>query len=330
MQKNKHELFKIRALTNFFGIYQHGKYSEIDKKFGFALEDQSRALMVADEFKDLRLKKIYRNFIVNAHKTNGNFCQFYYEDNEGNILISDVYNCSEEAMGITLWALLKSYKRKDKQINEITNNLISKATKWGHVRSLSSALLGLSSLQKQTVAEKKILNKIFKFYKNNSEPNWQWFEQKLTYANAIIPWSLWKIAKNRGNIKARRIAEITTKFLINRCQKNGIPLVIGCKGWHCKGEFELPEYDQQPIDAAYMVCCLETAYETTGDNYYLEWLIKWWKWFYGNNLKNVCMIDNKGCCYDGITITGVNENQGAESNICYLMALAVIKRMKII
>ena len=108
-----------------------------------------------------------------------------------------------------------------------------------------------------------------------------------------------------------------------------MPLVVGCKGWHYKNECEMPEFDQQPIDAAYMVCCLETAYETTGDKYYLDWLIKWWNWFYGNNTRGVCVIDNKGACYDGITIEGVNENQGAESNICYLMALAAIKRLKI-
>lgn len=330
MQKPKHELIKIRALTNFFGIYQHGKCGEIDKKFGFALEDQARALMVADDYKDLKLKKIYKNFIVNAQKINGKFCQFYYEDSDGNILISNDCNCSEEAMGITLWALLKSYRKKDKRVNEVARSLIKKATKWKHIRSLSSGLLGLSYLKKEIKTEKIILNKIFKFYKNNAETDWQWFEHKLTYANAIIPWSLWKIAKNRSNKKAKQIAEVTTNFLINKCQKNGVPSVIGCNGWHKKGECEMSEFDQQPIDAAYMVCCLEAAYDATGEKYYLDWLVKWWNWFYGNNIKQICMIDNKGACYDGITVLGVNENQGAESNICYLMALAAIKRLKIL
>ena len=324
----KHELTKIRSLTNFFGIYQHGRCSEIDKKFGFALEDQARALLIASEYKDLKIKKIYRDFIVNAYKKNGQFCQFYYEDIEGKILKTENCECSEEAMGVTLWALLKSYKRKDKQINEITTNLIKNAEKWEHIRSLSCALLGLTNLKKQTEIEKKILNKILKFYKDNSETEWQWFEHKMTYANAIIPWALWQVAKTRKNKKAARVAESTTNFLIKKCQKNGIPMVVGCNGWHKKGECELAEYDQQPIDAAYMVCCLETAYEVTKNEYYLEWLEKWWEWFYGNNLKGICMIDNNGACYDGITIVGVNENQGAESNICYLMALGAIKRLK--
>lgn len=328
MQKDKHELSKIRALTNFFGIYQHGRCCEIDKKFGFALEDQSRALLIANHYKDLKLKKIYRDFIVNAYKQNGNFCQFYYEDINGNMLVPEESLCSEEAMGVTLWALIKSYKKKDKQVNEIIHDLINNASKWIYVRSLASALLGLTSLNKQTKVEIKILNKIYKFYDSNSDHDWHWFENKLTYANAIVPWSLWQTAKNRNNLKAKRIAEITTKFLIEKCQKNGVPLVIGCNGWHHKGVDELTEYDQQPIDAAYMVCCLETAYEVTGNKYYLEWLLKWWSWFHGNNSKGVCMIDNKGSCYDGITIVGVNENQGAESNICYLMALMVIKRLK--
>lgn len=329
MQHTKRELTKIRALTNFFGIYQHGTHSDIDKKFGFALEDQARALMVVNEYSDLKLKKIYRDFIVAAHKKNGRFCQFYYEDAKGKILKTSTCECSEEALSVTLWALLKSYKKNDKQVNELTNNLIKSVSKWKHVRSLAGALMGLTNLKHQTETERQVLKKILKFYEDNTEPNWEWFEHKLTYANAIIPWSLWKEAKVRNNVEAKRIAEITTKFLINKCQKNGIPMVVGCNGWHQKGECELNEYDQQPIDAAYIVCCLEVAYEVTGEKYYLDWMIKWWNWFYGNNLKEICMIDNNGACYDGITIVGVNENQGAESNICYLMALTAAKRLKI-
>lgn len=329
MSKANLELIKIRELTNYFGIYQHGKCSEIDKQFGFALEDQARALIVVSEYKDYDLKKIYRNFIVNAHKEKGQFCQFYFEDINGVILISKDNLCSEEAMGITLWALLKSYKKPDKQIKEIINNLIDNAAKWKHIRSLSCALLGLTTLKNANTVEEIIFKKISRFYKKNKEKDWHWFEHKLTYANAIVPWSLWQLAKNRKNVKAKKMAEESTNFLIQKCQKNGIPLVIGCNGWHYKGEEYAQEYDQQPIDAAYMVCCLEMAYEVTGKKYYLDWLIKWWEWFYGNNIKNVCVIDNKGSCYDGITNEGINQNQGAESNICYLMALATSKRLKI-
>lgn len=328
MNKTKSPLLKIRSLTNYFGIYQHGKLSEIDRDFGFALEDQARALIVANDFKDYKLKKIYRNFIVNSYKEGGHFCQFYYEDENGNINIPEKCECSEEAKGITLWALLKSYKRRNKEVNKIVKDLSIESGKWIHIRSISSAILGLTCLKKQSETEKKLVKKIYNFYENNSDNDWQWFESKLTYANAIIPWSLWRVAKTRNDKQALKIAKESTEFLVNKCQKNGVPLVIGCNGWHCKTDTDINEYDQQPIDAAYMVCCLEAAYETTKNKYYLDWLSKWGKWFFGNNTKQICMIDDKGGCFDGITNCGFNENQGAESNICYLMTLAAIKRQE--
>ena len=48
-------LKKIKSMTTTIGIYQHGKLNEPDPEFGYALEDQARALIVAYEFKDENL-----------------------------------------------------------------------------------------------------------------------------------------------------------------------------------------------------------------------------------------------------------------------------------
>ena len=64
-------LKKIRSMTTDIGIYQHGKLSEPNPEFGYALEDQARALIVANEFKDDNLKGIYLNFkAIASNKTN--------------------------------------------------------------------------------------------------------------------------------------------------------------------------------------------------------------------------------------------------------------------
>ena len=39
------------------------------------------------------------------------------------------------------------------------------------------------------------------------------------------------------------------------------------------------------------------------------------------------MLDENWACYDALTPHGVNLNQGAESNICFLMAYLAAKRM---
>jgi len=57
-------LKKIRSMTSDIGIYQHGKLNNPAPKFGYALEDQARALIVADEFKDKDLKDTYLGFTL--------------------------------------------------------------------------------------------------------------------------------------------------------------------------------------------------------------------------------------------------------------------------
>ena len=78
-----------------------------------------------------------------------------------------------------------------------------------------------------------------------------------------------------------------------------------------------------------MVCCLEKAYNATGSDLYADWAKKWYKWFYGNNINKVSLIDKNLACYDGLNPQGLNLNQGAESNICFLMAYLAAKRMGI-
>ena len=117
-------------------------------------------------------------------------------------------------------------------------------------------------------------------------------------------------------------------FLIKNCQENNVPSPIGSNGWYFRGKNKAL-FDQQPIDAGYMVCCLEKAYYATEDSFYLTWAEKWYKWFWGNNIKNTSLIDENFACYDGLNPEGVNLNQGAESNICFLMAYLAARRLGI-
>ena len=106
---------------------------------------------------------------------------------------------------------------------------------------------------------------------------------------------------------------------------------IGNKGWYFKGK-KKALFDQQPIDAAYMVCCLEKAYCVTGEKKYLILAKEWYDWFFGNNVKRISIVDIRDnlSCFDSLTKDGINSNQGAESNICFVMANLAANRLKII
>lgn len=316
-------LWKLKQLTSKWGIYQHGLLVNPDPRFGYAIDDQARALIVVRQFNNNEyLEKIYLDFILEAIK-DGNPRHYFYDDDDGKMIIPDKKSrCSEDALGMMVWALVNT-KHADK-----VEHIIRQATNLAYLRSTAYVLLGL--LEGEERAEEKLLvDRLFSAFKEDG--SWKWFENYLVYGNSLLPWALWKRAVKRGDNEAMNIAKKATGFLIETCQDNGVPMPIGCNGWYLRGK-KKNKYDQQPVDAAYMICCLEQAYLATDDNYYLDWARKWWGWFFGNNTKGVNLIDENGACFDAVTgkPEGINLNQGAESNICFLMAYLSAKRMGIV
>jgi len=326
-------LKKIKSLTTSIGIYQHGKLNKPNPEFGYAIEDQARALIVVNEFEEKDLQKIYLDFILRSKRKDGLLYHFFYGDKLTSLFKNEEHNSisnTEEAYGITLWSLLATQKKTvvKSEVKDTIENLINDACHWTSPRTISAALLGLTNLDCPNELEDILKIKLHGLYYSISSPDWNWFENAMVYANAIIPWSLWEIYIKRGCKKSLEIAKQTTDFLIKTCQENNNAAPIGNKGWYYKGGIKAL-YDQQPIDSCYMVCCLEKAYLATGDYYYLDWAKKWYEWFWGSNTNNTPLIDKDFACCDALIPAGVNLNQGAESNICFVMAYLAAKRLGI-
>ena len=107
-----------------------------------------------------------------------------------------------------------------------------------------------------------------------------------------MPWALWEVSLRRGCKQCLEVAKSATDFLLEVCRYSGYPAPIGNKGWYFKGK-KKALFDQQPIDAAYMVCCLEKAYCVTGEKKYLILAKEWYDWFFGNNVKRISIVNIK-------------------------------------
>ena len=60
----------------------------------------------------------------------------------------------------------------------------------------------------------------------------------------------------------------------------------------------------------------------TKDRHYLRRMREAFAWFLGSNRLGVPLYDfATGGCFDGLGVTERNENQGAESTVCFLMSL---------
>ena len=109
----------------------------------------------------------------------------------------------------------------------------------------------------------------------------------------------------------------------------GVFVPIGSNGFFSEGK-EKARFDQQPVEACATVsACLET-YRLTQERRWLEQAQQVFRWFLGKNDLEVPLYDAvTGGCRDGLHPDRVNENQGAESTLSFLMALLEMQGAKL-
>jgi len=85
-------------------------------------------------------------------------------------------------------------------------------------------------------------------------------------------------------------------------------------------------FDQQPIEAQAMVsACLE-AYRATSDTWWYTEAQRAFDWFLGwNDLGLEVYSSSTGGCRDALHVDRVNQNQGAESTLSFLLSLAELQ-----
>ena len=121
------------------------------------------------------------------------------------------------------------------------------------------------------------------------------------------------------------------RWLIQKqhCGDENVFVPIGSNGFFVEGK-EKARFDQQPVEAcATISACLE-VYRLTNERQWLEEAQRAFSWFLGKNDLQVPLYDaSTGGCRDGLHPDRVNENQGAESTLSFLMALLEMQAVKV-
>lgn len=338
------DLSHLKRMTRSNGLLQFAKYDLPAGEFGITVDDNARALiavnwLIANEKSLNGIMKLYNCYFKvlkrSRHKKKG-FVN-YFDIN----FLSTPQNEDEsptEHIGRALWAIAESIKNlhlDEKHIKKAkrlwNNNIIEKLIKNdNHARPkafLIKALYAYSGSEVSTGEYNEIKIKIVtladflvKKFKTESTENWQWFENNLSYNNAILPESLALAYKISGNNEYLKTAEQAFKFFIQKTFMGDVYVPIGQKEWYKKGG-RRSYYDQQPEDVSSTVLGLITMFEVTRMNKYRELAKNAFSWFLGNNLNGIPIVNFKtGGIYDGLQEEGVNKNQGAESLVSYLLA----------
>ena len=345
---NLNHLFR---LTDNFGIIQFAKLSLPDIPSGYTLDDNARALIAAclcyDKYKHkeelCKRIEVYLSFTEFVMGGDGQFCNYVRPDRKVDTALNAKEN-PEDANGRAFWALAVCAVTDTlpQRILDKARALLKKRLEHYHIfespRSVAFHVKGFCLiLEKMREFEGPDLaqliishcDRLVSLYRAVSSPQWEWFENYLTYSNAVLPEALILGNKHTGNSEYFDIGKKTLEFLISQTFINRIYAPIGQDGWqHKTGEHRY--FDQQPEDVAAMTCALASAYTVTKDARYNKLMHEAFNWFLGDNsLKQVVYDRATGGCYDGVGEGYINLNQGAESTTSYLLARLTVAAMRV-
>lgn len=161
-----------------------------------------------------------------------------------------------------------------------------------------------------------------------SDGRWMWPEDRLAYANAVLPETLIAAGGLLDRPEWREHGLAQLEWLVTReIADDGHLSVVPTSGW-AEGEPQ-PAFDQQPLEVAALADAGARASEVTGDPYWDGLVLACEAWFLGANDSGAVLFDEAtGGGYDGLTHTGRNENRGAESTLAALSTLQQARRIR--
>jgi len=321
-------------MTDDTGIFQHAAYSVPARRWGYCVDDNARALIVAvladhqpggDKAARALVTK-YLSYLHASQEPDGQFRNFM---SYARALESEPP--SHDCVGRAMWALgVTAALAQDEGCRRLSREMLTRALP--HARDLgprgaAQTVLGLVSFLATAPGSgeaRELLDlsaaKLLRWYEDSATEDWHWFEPTLTYDNAILPLALFAAYGVTADRLQLRIAREALEFLEEVCFEGERLQLVGNGGWHSR-DGEKADADEQAIDACAFVLAFHSAYMVTRDRHYLRRMHAAFAWFLGDNRLGEPLYDvATGGCRDGMGVSHVNQNQGAESTICYLLS----------
>jgi glycosyltransferase involved in cell wall biosynthesis len=329
----------VLLMTDSTGMLQHASFDVPRYDEGYCLDDNARALhlmaLLRDEgTEDERIVRTlgarYLAFVNHAFDyERGRFRNFLsyartWLEDQG----------SEDSHGRALWALGTVVGRSTEPGRpslggRLFHAALHAAPVFTSPRAWAFTLLGIQEYWRAfhgdssvESVEHTLAHLLHDLYLRVRTPDWTWFEDRVTYSNARLPQALIVCGAQSGNDAMVTSGIEALEWLVKiQFSDDGYFAPIGSNGFYRRGELK-PSFDQQPVDACAMVCACLEAQRATGEGEWLRHARHALAWFLGQNQLQESLYDpTTGGCRDGLHPDRVNENQGAESTLSFLLAL---------
>jgi glycosyltransferase involved in cell wall biosynthesis len=333
------KLDHLRRLTDHTGLLQHARFAVPRYDEGYCLDDNARALLlmamveeagVLDPDAVRQLASRYLAFI--AYSFDARTTRFRNFMSYARHWAEDVG--SEDSHGHAIWALGATIGRSsDPGQSNLSGELFHAALPhllgFRSPRAWAYGLLGIDEYLRAFAGEsgvesvrRELVGRLVELHRGTSTPEWPWFEETLTYSNARLAQALIISGRSMQSEAVTNVGlESLTWLMKVQTSDDDYFAPVGSNGFFKRGGPKA-EFDQQPIEATAVVSASLSALRATGNPVWAEHACRAFDWFMGLNHLNQPVYDpTTGGCRDGVHADRMNENQGAESTLSFLLAL---------
>jgi len=336
-------------MTDDTGMLQHAIFSVPNSSEGYTTDDNARALIVSTLLDESQADRAGHLFANLSHRYLA-FMWLAFNHDKGrfrNFLSYDrrwLEDCgSDDSHGRALWSIgnVLGHSR-NAGLRGAAGRLFEAAVPatltFTSPRAWAYCILGmqayLDSFPGDRViqgARNALANRLLDIYERTHSSSWRWFEKSLSYSNARLSQALILAGWRSDNQRMIEAGMDSLKWLVAEQHRDDAEIFvpIGSNGFFVEGS-EKARFDQQPVEAcATISACLE-VYRLTEEGLWFEEAQRVFRWFLGKNDLHVPLYDTTtGGCRDGLHPDRINENQGAESTLSFLMALLEMHEAKV-
>ena len=336
------KLTHLKRMTDSTGVFQHAIFSVPNFSEGYCTDDNARAFILAVLLGELGDDPEYVrslattsaaflyhgfDFITKRFHNHLSFDRRWLDERG-----------SEDAQGRALWALGLGVGRSPfRSFQMMAGQLFAQAlpivTSFTSPRAWAFALIGINEYLRRLGGDSMVnqtreilASRLMDLFDAVSTPEWQWFEDELSYDNATLAGALIVSGQATGQ---QAVLDRGLKALLwlteLQSSEAGHFRPIGSNGFYRRGG-RRANFDQQPIEAHATVAACLAAYRATADVKWYEEAQRAFDWFVAwNDLGLELYSPETGGCRDGLHTDRANGNQGAESTLAFLLSLAEMR-----
>jgi glycosyltransferase involved in cell wall biosynthesis len=338
------KLDHLKSMTDDTGMLQHANHTIPDRHHGYCADDNARALLATAMGQKYlptnglgldALSGHYLGFLLYAYNNNtGRFHNFMTYARQWTEKIG-----SEDSHGRALWCLGKAVAFLENPGHLAMSTVLFKkaliaAESFKSPRAVAFCLVGLDAYLEKFSGDTNarrirdgLAQRLFNQFCENSTNDWPWPEETLNYANAKLSHALFLSGHRMNHTDMVKMGLDSLAWLLSIQTGDHHFTPIGCNGWY-RNKGKRSRFDQQPIEAKTMVDACAAAYNISHDRKWFESAVMCFNWFLGHNDLNMPLYDPKtGGCRDGLMVDGINQNQGAESTLAWLLSLITLQKL---